>query len=360
MLMQSPIGPRMVIDGREVDYFCGTSYYTLHGNPRVIEAATRATRDYGLGPATGAGMPVYDALQEMLCTWFRAEKVTLMISGYVSPMAMMQGLKDDIDLILMDEVTHYSGRDAVAGLGLPVHPFPHLDPQGLEAALQNHLRPGQRVAVLTDGVFPSTGALPPLDAYRALLDPYGGLLCIDDSHGLGVLGAGGRGTLEHFGVEGPQSHVAGTLSKAFGGLGGIVPGSVELGEKLTRNAMILRGASPPPPASAAAALEGMRILTEQPELRQTLAANIARMRNGLRGLGLAIADSPVPIVLLRAPGTDLAAVSEALVQRGIRVKYSAPGGYSDAPAVETLRIATFATHSPDQIDHLIGALAELL
>lgn len=360
MHFSSPIGARMIVDGQEVDYFCGTSYYAFHGNPRVIEAARAATLAYGLGPGTGAGMPIYDALSEALCDWFRAEKVTYLISGYLSPAALMQGLADEIDLIVMDEVTHYSGREAVAGLGLPILTFAHLDPEDLRKLLARALRPGQRVALLTDGVFPSTGALPPLDDYRAILDEVGGFLCVDDSHGLGVLGAGGRGALEHFGAEGPRSFVAGTLSKAFGGLGGIVPGSAELAAKISRKAMVMRGASPPPPASAAAALEALRILTETPELRQRLAQNVKRARDGIRGLGLDLPDTPVPILSLRAPGSNLQAVAETLQRRGIQIRHGGPLGYSDSPPVETLRIAIFATHSPEQIDRLVSALGEAL
>lgn len=360
MFFSSPLGARMMVDGQEVDYFCGTSYYALHGNPRVIEAARAATLAYGMGPGTSAGMPVYAELEAALCDWFRCEKVTYLISGYLSPMALMQGLASEIDTIFMDEVTHYSGRDAIAGLGLPIHKFAHLSPDSLRESLQKNLAPGQRVAVLTDGVFPSTGALPPLGDYRRELDPYGGLLCVDDSHGLGVLGAGGRGALEYCGAEGPQSFVAGTLSKAFGGLGGIVPGPASLAEKIAQNAMVMRGASPPPPASAAAALEALRILREMPEMRQNLAQNVQHLRQGLRGLGLEIADTPVPIISVKAPRSDLSAVAEALKSRGIQLRRSGPLGYSDSPSVETLRIAVFATHTAEQLDRLIAALAETL
>jgi glycine C-acetyltransferase/8-amino-7-oxononanoate synthase len=359
--MQSPLGARMRIAGREVDYFCGTSYHALHGHPEVIEAACDATRRFGLGPGTLAGMEVYERLQEALCDWFGAAHVTLTSSGYAAPMAMLQGLKDDFDLVLVDAATHYSARDALPTLDRPVHTFRHLSPESLAETLARHVGPGQRPAVMTDGVFPSGGAIAPLAAYRDALARYdGALLCVDDSHGLGILGADGRGTLQHEGVEGPGSFVSGTLSKAFGASGGIVPGDAALAAKIGANALVLRGASPPPPAAAAAALTAMRLLRTQPEMRKRLANNVRRMRSGLRDLGFELPDTPVPIVTIREGRHDFTALQAALDRRDIVVKLTPARGYSDAPDEATLRIAVFSTHQPDQIDRLLSAMAELL
>lgn len=360
MTMDSPIGPRMRVDGREVDYFCGTSYYVMHGRAQVIEAACEATRRFGMGPGTLAAMQVYGDLQEALREWFSAEHVTYMVSGYSGPMALLQGICEPDDLLLMDDATHYSIRDALPTLGAKVVTFPHMDPSGLEDALKV-LAPGQRPVVVTDGVFPSSGDLAPLDAYRAILDRYpDGRLIVDDSHGVGVMGENGRGALEHFGAEGPRSHVAGTLSKAFGGLGGIIPGDEDLQDRIKERALIMRGASMPPPAAAAAGLAALRMLKADPAIRERLIRNVKQIRDGLRGLGYDLADTPVPIVTLRDKGPDYEAIGTALAERDIMVKPMAPGGYSDAPKDRpSMRIAVFSEHTPQQIDRLIAALAEL-
>ncbi|QEW18517.1 8-amino-7-oxononanoate synthase/2-amino-3-ketobutyrate coenzyme A ligase [Marinibacterium anthonyi] len=360
MTMEGPIGARMRVDGREVDYFCGTSYYVMHGRAQVIEAACDATRRFGMGPGTLAAMQVYADLQEALRDWFSAEHVTYMVSGYSGPMALLQGVCEPDDLLLMDDATHYSIRDALPTLGAKVVTFAHMDPSGLEDAL-TALAPGQRPVVVTDGVFPSSGDLAPLDAYRAILDRYpDGRLIVDDSHGVGVMGANGRGALEHFGAEGPRSHVAGTLSKAFGGLGGIIPGDDVLRDRIRDRALIMRGASMPPPAAAAAGLAAMRMLKADPTIRARLGANVRRMRDGLRGLGHDVADTPVPIVTLKDKGPDYEAIGAALAKRDIMVKAMAPGGYSDAPQDRaSMRIAVFSEHTTDQIDRLIAAMAEL-
>jgi 8-amino-7-oxononanoate synthase len=358
--MESPLGARMLIGGREVDYYCGTSYFCLHGHPEVIEAACAATRQYGMGPGTLAYMQVYADLQDRLRDWFGMEEVVYMISGYTSPMVLLQGLRDDFDVILMDSATHYSTRDAIPTLCKPIHEFRHADAGDLAVQLSLHVKPGQRPAVLTDGVFPSSGALAPLGDYRLAMAAYeGALLCIDDSHGVGVLGETGRGSLQHAGIEGDGNFLAGTLSKAFGALGGVVPGDAALAEKIARNAMIMRGASPAPPGLAAAAAASLRVLQSTPEKRANLTRNVKHMRNGLRTLGFEVADTPVPIVTVKGV-TDLEQLRERLAERDIIVRVNLAGGYSDAPDVPTLRLAVFSEHSPAQIDRLLQSMSELL
>lgn len=358
--MESPLGARMFIGGREVDYYCGTSYFCLHGHPDVIEAACDATRQYGMGPGTLAHMQVYADLQDRLRDWFGTEEVVYMISGYTSPMVLLQGLRDDFDVILIDSATHYSTRDAIPTLGKPIHEFRHADPEDLAAQLSLHVKAGERPAVLTDGVFPSSGKLAPLADYRQAMAAYeGALLCIDDSHGVGVLGETGRGSLQHAGLEGEGNFLAGTMSKAFGALGGVVPGDAALAEKIARNAMIMRGASPAPPGLAAAAAASLRVLQTTPEKRANLTRNIKHVRSGLRALGFEVADTPVPIVTVKGV-TDLEQLRDRLAERDIIVRVQPAGGYSDAPDVPTLRLAVFSEHSPAQIDRLLQSMAELL
>ena len=358
--MESPLNARMRINGRDVDYFCGTSYFCLHGHPEVIEAACDATRRFGMGSGTLARMQIHEDLRERLRAWFDTEEVVMMISGYAGPMTLLQGLRDDFDVVFMDAATHYSSRDAIPTLGKPVHSFRHLDAGSLADALSRHVEPGQRPAVVADGVFPSTGALAPLEDYRKAMASYdGALLCIDDSHGVGAIGPGGRGSLDHAGMELDGNHLAGTLSKAFGALGGIIPCDAALAEKIGRNAMIMRGASTPPPGAAAAANAALRILATTPRMRSDLIRNVSHMRSGLRKLGFDVADTPVPIVSIRG-AVDFDALQARLDERDIIVKVTQASGYSDAPDVPMMRLAVFSEHSPEQIDRLLSSMAELL
>ncbi len=246
--MGSPIGSRMIINGREVDYYCGTSYYALHGHPLMIQAACDV-RKYGLRAATGASVPAIEEVSEQACDFFDAEAATYVVSGYLGAMILVQALREDYDVVLVDESSHYSVFDGLRASNTTVVRFRHLDPENLKRKLAAHVRPGQSPLVMTDGVFPTTGSIAPLPAHASVLSHYTrGLLCIDESHGVGVIGRRGRGTFDYFEMEGDGLHFTGTLSKAFGSIGGIIPGDRSLTEKIRRNARILVGASPPPRA----------------------------------------------------------------------------------------------------------------
>jgi len=360
-MLESPLGPRMVIEGKEYDYFCGTSYYCLHGHERLIRAACDAARKYGLGPATGWDMPPLREVEELAAAFFGTPKAKYIVSGYLGNFTLAHALKGEYHRIFVDEVSHYSVFDAINSVGKPIHPFPHLNPEGLRDELKRHLRPGEVPLTITDGVFPVTGAMAPLKEYAQVLAPYGGILCVDDSHGVGVLGGNGRGSLEYWGIEGERCYLAGTLSKAFGGFGGIIPGDEALMERIARYVRIPVGASPPPVPAAAASAEGIRILAEHPELRERLRRNVAYLRARLRDLGFEVDDSPVPIISLKPRGNlDLKRTQEKLKEKGIIVKYVPPRGYSDAPGVGTIRIAVFSEHSREQLDRLVEALRHLV
>jgi 8-amino-7-oxononanoate synthase len=359
-LMGSPIGARMRVNGKLVNYFCGTSYYSLHSHPEVIAAACNAAEAYGLGVATLAGVPVYDEVKRLARTFFDVEAITYFATGYLSISVLLQGLRNDYDTIFVDAASHYSVYDAIRALGKETIKFSHLDSGDMAAKLSAHASKARRPVIVTDGVFPSTGAIAPLDEYAEVMKLYpDAILCIDDSHAVGVLGPNGRGTFDHFGLRGPQFCLAGTLSKAFGGFGGFVAGSAGLAEKIKEHAKLMVGASAPPIPAAAAACEGLRLLGTQPEFRQALWQNVRQLRGALAGIGINTPDTNVPIVSFSATA-DLEDVSRELEHRDILVRYVAPRGYSDAPDIETLRIAVFSTHSPQQIDHLVDNLRELL
>ncbi len=361
-VMGSPIGARMIINGREVDYFCGTSYFTLHGHPAVIEAACEATRKYGLGPATNAANSVLTETVELACQHFESETATYVISGYLGAMILVQALNDDYDVVFVDAASHYSVFDGIRTSGKSIVRFRHLDAEDLSAKLAEHVRPGQVPLVMTDGIFPVTGRIAPLPEYWDVLSAYRpSLLCVDDSHAVGVIGEKGQGTFEYFGLQGENLYLAGTLSKAFGGIGGIVPGDHALAAKIKKNVRVPAGASPPPVPAAAAAGMGIRILSENPEMRRDLWANVKRVRDGLRGLGFEMEDSPVPIVNIRGgPSFDLEQVQGELDRQDIVVLRVPPNGYSDAPDVESLRIAVFSTHKAEQIQRLVEGIGRAI
>lgn len=361
-VLESPIGPRVRIDGRDVDYFCGTSYFSLHGHPEVIEAACAAARGSGLGAGTSLATRAHVELDARLRQFFDAETITLVPSGYLAPLVLLQSLTADCDVVFVDRAAHYGELDAVRASGKRSISFEHLDANDLAQRLASQLGPRDRPLVLTDGVFPSTGAIAPLADYEAALSRYpGGTLCVDDAHGVGVLGLAGRGTPEHLGVDRRHVYVCGTLSKAFGAAGGFVPGPFDLVEKIHAHSRVPLGASAPSAPAAAAAAAAVRLLAAHPEMRQSLWDNAAHLRAGIRSLGFDVGTSPVPIVnLVGHADLDLRRAHARLSADGIAVLYVPPHGYSDAPAIESLRIAVFSTHSRDQLDRVVGALGRAL
>jgi len=352
----------MLVNGRQVDYYCGTSYYSLHGDPRVIDAACDAIRRYGLGPATGLSTPPLLEVVERASAFFGTQSATYLVSGYLADMLLVQALSDDYDVVFVDERSHYSVFDGLTSSERIVVRFRHKDANDLSVKLADNVKAGQIPLVLSDGIFPTTGAIAPLRDYVEALGPFDdALLCVDDAHAIGVIGEEGKGTFEYLGLRGPNLYFVGTLSKAVGGVGGIVPGSHGLMEKIKRHSWVPIGASPPSAAAAAAAAMGLRILSEHPEMRKRLWSNVARVRGGLRGLGIDVEPSPVPIVSIRStPGVDVKHLQQELYNRDILVACYDARGYSDAPDVESVRIAVFSTHTESQIDRLLESIGGLL
>jgi 8-amino-7-oxononanoate synthase len=356
----SRIGARMHVNGKMVNYFCGTSYYCMHSNPEVMAAASQAIESYGLGVGTNADMEIYDELKNRAAEFFGVEEITYFASGYLSISVLLKGLRNEFDFVLVDAASHYCVFDAIRELGKPIFTFKHLDDHDLSQMLAKHATSSRTPAIVTDGVFPSTGIIAPLDRYADVMKAYpGALLCIDDSHGVGVLGPNGRGSFDHFGLSGPQYYQAGTLSKAFGGYGGFVGGTAALAEKIRTNAKLMVGASPPPIPAAAAACAGLKVLSQSPEIRQNLWQNVKYLRQSLADIGIQTPQTNVPIVSFGAD-ENLAEVAQELERRGTLVRQVPPLGYSDAPDQETLRVAVFSTHSRSQIDEFISGLKELL
>jgi 8-amino-7-oxononanoate synthase len=368
--IETSVGSRVIIDGRERDYFAGCGYLGLQNHPELLAAATDALQRYGLGTATSRGgygeHPVYVALEETAARYFGAEAALYYVTAYLGNTILLQGLSGEYDRIFMDDASHFSVRDSVQIAGVPVTSFRHLNPDDLAAQLRGRLRPDERPLVISDGVFPISGEIAPAPDYLWVLAAYpGASLCLDDAHATGVLGAQGWGTAEYWqerdltglpNLSGLRVISAHTLSKALGCHGGIIAGDAQLIDKLRANAPAYVAHSPSPLPVAAAAVKALDLTRGVSTLRNRLWANVARARAGLRGLGWPLADTPVPIICLGArPGLDLARIQAELFERDICVAHVTR--YSSTPAGGALRIAIFATHTEAQIDRLIGEVS---
>ncbi|MCK7477958.1 MAG: aminotransferase class I/II-fold pyridoxal phosphate-dependent enzyme [Candidatus Moduliflexus flocculans] len=214
---------------------------------------------------------------------------------------------------------------------LPVHTYKHRDPEDLARQLKAQLKAGDTPLVMSDGIFPTFGVIAPVPEYLKALEPYGGYLCLDDSHAVGHLGPNGRGTYDHFGVKSDRCFYAGTMSKAFGGHGGFIPAPKAFIDHIKAVCGAYPGATPSPTPAMAASLKGLEIVMREPQRRERLRRNVARLKGGMKKLGFEMNDTPVPIVTWTLKSAeDMKKVQAALFDRGIAVallKYvGAPAG----------------------------------
>ncbi len=361
--MQSPVGARTIFNGREYDYFAGCGYLGLQSHPAVLQAAQKTLQEYGLATATSRGgygeHPIYTELEKQACAFFGAEKVIYFASGYLGMAILTQTSCQANDHIFIDTQAHYSLWDAAQATNKPITAFPHLNHERLAEILKHELQPKERPLVLSDGVFPVSGEIAPLPEYLKNLASYEGILYLDDAHAVGVMGENGRGTTEYFKIEDDHCQTTGTLSKALGGWGGVIWGKTGWIENVDRNSRVMAGASPPPLLMAAASARALEIARTSPDLRGQLHKNISQIREGFRGLGWKIEDSPVPIICLSArDGIDLLKIRDGLFKQGIAVEFVR--SYTSSPPGGALRIAVFATHSNEQIERLLKAAAILI
>ncbi|MBN1854496.1 MAG: pyridoxal phosphate-dependent aminotransferase family protein [Pirellulales bacterium] len=365
--MQSSPGAKTVIDGKEVDYFCGCGYYDFHGHPEIIDAACQATRLFGMGSATSrSGYGDNPVLLEVECNaakFFASESALYYVSGYLGNAILLQGLRDDYDIIFYDQESHFSVRDGIAVSGKTAIPFSHKDADDLKKQMALHLKPSQRPLLICDGIFPISGEISPVDDYLDVLAPYDAFtICVDDAHATGVIGEKGRGTYEYLGLTGPHLYSSGTLSKALGGYGGIIAGKTQWIERLKSNSIIPFAASPPPTPAAAASAKGLEILHANPQLRKKLWDNVHYVKGKLRALGLDMKDTPVPIICLSSAKINIEQLPARLLDRGIAVSrfYSGGQSYSSVPKGGAVRIAIFSSHTTEQLDRLAFEIGNLM
>jgi len=355
--IDGPMSARVSIDGREYINFLGSGYLALSNIPEVRAAvlqvlAAGAPFARAISSIAESIDPVFDAVERAAAVACGTEASVYFASGYLIGAVGLARLDQSCDVLLLDESAHYNLKDAAKLTGLPAFEFAHCDPESLRDVLRQRVHARQRPWVVTDGVFATTGRVPPLADYAGALASCNGRLFIDESHGFGVVGTRGRGAAEYCGVE----HLAATgatLSKAFCAQGAIVGCSAATARRL-RLIPPVRGANAGSPLSAAAATASLKFVADHPQLRVNLRVMTDYLRGRLRSAGFDVIDSPAPIVAFQLPTrSDMLALQRRLFDRRIHVQYST---YIGAGAKGMMRCAVFADHSQEDIDTLIDAL----
>jgi 8-amino-7-oxononanoate synthase len=355
-------GVRLTVDGRDCLAFCSNDYLGLAHDPRVTEACVIAARAGGVG--SGASHLItghhreHHALEEALAAFVGRERALLFSTGYMANLGLARALVGPGDAVFEDRLNHASLLDGGRLSGAEFLRFEHADAAALEAALEQR-RDGMRL-VLTDGVFSMDGDLAPLPAMAAACARHGALLAVDDAHGVGVLGATGAGTLEHFGQRTVDVPVlVGTLGKAFGTFGAFVAGSEVLIEFLIQRARSYIYTTALPPAVAAATRRALEIAREEPWRRERVLAHAQRFRRLAGAAGIALAESATPIqpVILGDAAAAMAA-SAALLERGCLVTAIRPP--TVPPGTSRLRVTFSAEHEEADVERLVATLAEVI
>ena len=340
---------------RRLTYFGGCDYFRFASHPRVIAAANRAAREFGLGVSasrrTTGNHPLYEQLERELAAFFRVPACRLVSTGYVTNLAVVQALAGEFTHVLVDAAAHPSLHDAALLSGARRVEFRAGDAG--DAIRQQRKFPAQaRTVVLTDGINPTNGAAAPLAELRAGLRPETWLL-VDDCHGFGAVGATGRGTAELAGLGSERLIQTGTLSKAFGAFGGVILGDHDLIRRLNRS-RLFTGSTPPPLPLAAAALASLKLLASSPARLRRLQANVTVVKSALVAAGRLDAITPGPICrIVPRDAADEARLRRRLLRAGIFPSFLR---YPGLPAGGAFRFAVSSEHSRGQLDALVGAL----
>ncbi len=362
-LLDSAPGAITKIDGKEYFYFGGTSYYELHKNEEVINSAVNALKKYGISSSSsrnsfGTTQLILEVEKEA-AVFFNCDDAVYLSSGFLTDLAAVQAFinKNMFDAVFIDETSHYSNEYAAKLSGKPIYKFSHLNETDLEDKISLNLQQDQKPLVITDGIFPVFGEIAPIDKYSSIIEKYNGILWVDDAHALGILGANGRGTYEHYGITSERFYFGGTFSKAFGGFGGIIPGNKKFIEEIKNN-QIQNGTTPPPSSAAAASLTGLRLIKSKPEMKLKLWENAKRLKTGLKNLGIEVENTNVPIASWTMNSKlEMLKLQNELMKRNIVIQYIQ---YIGAGETGALRIVVFSSHTFEQIDYLIYELKKII
>jgi 8-amino-7-oxononanoate synthase len=358
---ESAQGPRLRMDGRELLTFCSNDYLGLANHPDVIRALQRGAEIYGVG--SGAAHLVtghsnaHHALEEELAEFTGRQRALLFSTGYMANQGVIAALLGRNDTIYEDRLNHASLIDGGVLSRARLKRFAHADMLALEKQLQQQ-QDGESM-VATDGVFSMDGDIAPLAEMSRLCRQHNSWLLVDDAHGIGVLGKGGRGSVDHFGLgEEDVPLLMATLGKALGTFGAFVAGSEALVETLIQQSRSYIFTTATPPAVAEATRASLRIARDEQWRRDHLSHLIARFRKGAEQLGLPLMPSETPIQPIVAGESSRALAWSALLEeQGILVSAIRPPTVPDGSS--RLRVTLSASHSEQDVDRLLDALEGL-
>jgi glycine C-acetyltransferase len=355
-------GAWLIVDGKNVLNFCSNNYLGLANHPNIVEAAKEATKKYGVGPAAvrsiAGTMDLHVQLEQRLAKFKGAEDVITFQSGFTANLGTISALVSKEDGVFSDRLNHASIIDGCRLSGAKIIPYEHNDPSALEDAIKDNLANFRRALIVTDGVFSMDGDIAPLPNLVEVAKKYDILFMVDDAHGEGVLGKGGRGIVDHFGLHGQVDIEVGTMSKAFGVVGGIVAGDKVIVEWLRQRGRPFLFSSAVTAPDAAACLAAVDLLEESTELVDKLWANAKYFKAEMKKLGFdtGVSETPItPVMLGEAPLAQQ--FSRELFEEGVFAM--AIGFPTVAKGKARIRVMISAAHDNDDLGKGLDAFAKV-
>jgi glycine C-acetyltransferase len=353
--IESPQGAWISVDGKRVLNLCSNNYLGLANHPELKKAAQAAIERFGVGPAAVrsiAGTTVlHEELEKKLARFKRVEAAITFQSGFNSNIATIPALVGKEDLIFSDELNHASIIDGCRLSGAPIIRFEHGSPPSLEQKLQESSPTvsGRRALIITDGVFSMDGDIAPLPPLVDLAEKFNAMIMVDDAHGEGVLGKGGRGAVDHFNLHGRVDVEVGTLSKAFGVVGGFVAGKKVIIEHLRQKGRPFLFSSAVTAADLGACSAAIDILESSDDLVRKLWSNTSYFRGKMRDAGFDTGKSETPITpVMLGEAKTAQEFSRRLFDQGV---FAMAIGFPTVPMGKArIRVMISATHSEQDLN----------
>jgi len=354
--LSSPQGARLVVDAKSVLNFCSNNYLGLANHPRIVQAAADAVRQYGVGPGAvrsiAGTMTLHLELEKRMAAFKRVEAAITFQSGFSANGATIPALVGKEDVIFSDELNHASIIDGSRLSGAKILRYAHCNPQDLERVVQETAGTYRRGLVITDGVFSMDGDYAPLDKLVEVADRYGLMTMVDDAHGEGVLGEGGRGIVDHFHLHGKVDVEVGTFSKAFGVVGGVVAGNAKIIEWLRQRGRPFLFSSAVTVPDTAACLAAVDLLEESTDLVDRLWANARLFQAEMKKLGFDTGVTQTPITPVMLGDVQLAReFSRRLFDEGL---FAMALGFPTVPMGKArIRVMISAAHSQQDLEEAL-------
>jgi glycine C-acetyltransferase/8-amino-7-oxononanoate synthase len=358
-MVSGPQGPRVVLDGKPVLLLCSNNYLGLADHPRVREAAADAAMRWGAGAGASrlvsGNMTLHRRLEDRLAAFKGTQSALLFGSGYLANLGVVPALARRGEIVFSDELNHASIIDGCRLSGAETFVYRHGDVDNLAWGLRN--ADGRGALIVTDGVFSMDGDVAPLEEIVELARRHDVRVMVDDAHGTGTLGPGGRGAVAEAGLDGEVDVIVGTLGKALGSYGAFVACDHAVTRYLVNAARPLIFSTGLPPAAAAAAMAALDLLQEQPRRVERLADNAATLRDELAREGFDVSGPETQIVPLIVGEADLAMrICEAALEQGVFAQAIRPPTVPDGTS--RLRLAVMASHTGAELRDAARILAQ--